>query len=159
MNSGVTRAGRRLLLVAASAMVLNTACSHAPGPGSAPEPAPASPGRIMARVYTTDGTLYVTSRYNVTDSCVVIEEILRGDEFYADPNEAHLYQKPDSAKEPPADLTPPVSIPLDQVRRIEPALVASSAKEGQSGWLLPAGLILGIALTLVSVIALSGWGN
>jgi hypothetical protein len=101
----------------------------------------------------------VTSRYAVTDSVVVIDEILRGKGFYPDADEPHLYQPATVVKEPPIDLVPPVMIPLERVSRIEPAR-RTTAPQGGGGGAFAGGAIVGIAATLVLLVAFAsgGWG-
>jgi hypothetical protein len=114
------------LLVVALAMVVNSACSHAPREETAKEPSSAQGTlllhqneHVVVRIHTADGTIYVTSRYAVTDSFVVVSEILRGEKYYPELTEPHLYGKPDPVKQPAEDVILPVEIPSDQLVRVE----------------------------------------
>lgn len=137
----------KLLLFAALAMVIEPACSNSPPPGTSPEP-----GKVITKVHTTDGTLYVTSRYAVTDSFVVIEEILRGEKYYPDPSEAHLYKKPEATKQPAKDLVLPLRIPAKQVELIEPWKAAHHTRDGIIvGAVILGGLVAALVMAAASV--------
>ena len=103
------------MLAAALAMVIETSCSQAPAPNTTGEHKD-----VVTKIHTVDGMLYVTSRYVVTDSYVVIRELLRDDRYYPNTAEPHLFHKPEGFKKPPADTTLPLRIPIDQVQSIEP---------------------------------------
>src|SRR5678816_417062 len=104
-----------VMLIAALAMVIETACSQAPAPNTTGEHKD-----VVTKITTVDGTLYVTSRYAVTETHVVIRELLRDDRYYPNPDEPHLFHAPEAMKKPPADVTVPMRIPMDQVQSIEP---------------------------------------
>ncbi len=103
------------MLVAALAMVIETACSQAPAPNTTGEHKD-----VVVKIHTTDGTLYVTDRYAVTETHVVIRDLLTDDRYYPKPDEPHLFHTPQAMKKPAADVTAPVRIPMDQVQSIEP---------------------------------------
>ena len=132
--------GTDALLAAAFAMVVETACSSAPAPQAQAE----SSGQVVTKIHTIDGTLYVTNHYTVTDSTVVIEEVLRGKQYYPDSDEPHLYNHPDTGKEPPADIKTPIVIPVKQVDRIEPWRQPHKTYDR---------LLIGVALVVGVVIA------
>ncbi len=102
------------LLVAALAMVIETACSQAPAPNTTGEHKD-----VVTKIHTVDGTLYVTSNYVVTESGVVIRELLLDDRYYSTPGEPHLFHKPEAFKKPPPGVTAPVRLSADKVRSIE----------------------------------------
>ena len=104
-----------VMLIAALAMVIETACSQAPAPNTTGEHKD-----VVTKIHTTDGMLYVTDRYAVTETHVVIRELLTDDRYYPTSDEPHLFHKPDQFKRPAADITLPVRIPAAQVLSIEP---------------------------------------
>jgi hypothetical protein len=126
MGRASVRRGARCLLLAAFAMVLE-GCAQGPRDEIAAEPSPGAGGvllphereHVVVRIHTTDGTIFVTSRYAVTDSLVVIEEILRGEKYYPEMNEPHLHGKPGPVPQPPENTILPVRIPIDRVARME----------------------------------------
>lgn len=149
-HSGVfrtrTRWGARVLLLAALSTLMQPACSHAPSPQD-PEPT----GPVVTKIHTTDGTLFVTSRYAVTDSFVVLEEILRDKKYYPDATEPHLYQKPGATKEPAGGLDLPVLIPIKQVESIEPWRAPHKTRDG---------VLIGIGLVIVAgIVVMAGFAS
>ena len=103
------------MLVAALAMLIEMACSQAPPPNTTGEHKD-----VVTKIQTVDGTLYVTDRYTVTETHVVIRELLTDDRYYSNPDEPHLFHTPEAMKKPAADIAMPVRIPMDQVQSIEP---------------------------------------
>ncbi|HKW15131.1 MAG TPA: hypothetical protein VJS69_11650, partial [Candidatus Krumholzibacteria bacterium] len=97
-----TRVPAILLLIAALAMIFETSCSQAPPPSTSAEIHDTAKNyqskHAVARFHLADGTTYATSSYAVTDSFVVIKEILRDSKYYS-PTSEHLYDK--------SDVTPP----------------------------------------------------
>jgi hypothetical protein len=108
MRRYTIRCGALALLVATLAMLFETSCSQAPAPNTTGEHA-----GVVTKIYTLDGTLYVASRYVVTDTHVVIRALIRDDRYYPKANDPLL-------KKPPADVSLPLRIPADQVQSIEP---------------------------------------
>lgn len=141
--------GARCLLVGAFAMVANLSCGQ-PKPPAAPEER-IDPARknVLVMVHTTDGRLIATSRYEVADSVIVINEILRNPKLYPKPDQAHLYQKEKPGMIPGDDVQPPLTIPLDQVARIE--MLRGKYTPSNSGP-FAGGLILGIFGTMVLLL-------
>jgi hypothetical protein len=129
------------MVTALAAMVIEMACSQAPAPQSRPE----SPERILTKIYAVDGTLYVSSRYALTDSFVVIQELLRDRAYYPYEGEAHLYNHPEPVKMPSANLDLPVMLPLKQVKRIEPWKESHETRNGVLG---------GVGVVVIVVAAL-----
>jgi hypothetical protein len=113
------------MLAAALFMVIETACSQAPAPNATGEHKD-----VVTKIHTVDGMLYVTSRYVVTDTYVVIRELLRDDRYYSKPDEPHLFHKPEEFKKPPADIDLPVRIAADQVQSIESWNAPHSTRNG-----------------------------
>lgn len=137
---------RALTMLAASlAMVLETACSHAPAPTTRPAEAPK---KIITKIYTTDSTMYVTSSYAVTDSFVVINDVLRDKKFYPDPEKPHLYNHPDPVNQPPSSIDLPVKLRMDQVKKME---LWEESHATRNGALIGAGLF---AFLFVGVLVL-----
>jgi hypothetical protein len=129
-------------------VAVQPACSNAPPPS----PAQTEPGKVITKIHTRDGTLYVTSRYAVTDSFVVIEEILRGEKYYPDPGEAHLYNKPEAVKQPAKDLVLPLRIPANQVEFMEPWKASHKTRNGLIiGGVIVGGLVAALIITADSV--------
>ena len=117
------------ILVASLALVLDSACSHAPAPDSSPQPVSSAAeissrlrlyeaNKAVIRVHTKDGTIIPTSRYSFDDSTVVIGEVLRGREYTPEVAEAHLNGKP-SAQELPENVTIPLTVRMDQIVALE----------------------------------------
>src|SRR5262245_43095778 len=104
-----------VLLIAAFVMVIQTACSQAPAPNTTGEHK-----NVVTKIQTVDGMLYVTDRYAVTETHVVIRELLRDDKYYPKPDEPHLFHTPETMKKPGADVEVPIRIPIAQVQSIEP---------------------------------------
>ena len=115
------------MLVASLAIVIEAGCSSAPAPATRHAE---SPDRILSKIYTKDNTLYVTSRFAVTDSFVVIQELIRDRKYYPYENEPHLYNHEESYKMPPANLDLPVMIQNNQVTRIEPWKESHETRNG-----------------------------
>src|SRR5512139_2380813 len=119
----------RLLLLAATTMVLQPACSHAPPPGSHVDPRDYEGGGVVVRFHT-DTVTYVTSSYAVTDSSVVIRNILRDAKYY-NPLEEELHEQPPA---PPAtDVALPVEVPMKSIRymdRWEPIAISENKTKG-----------------------------
>jgi hypothetical protein len=162
VNARLVKRGARCLLAASFAMVVNTACSHAPRNEPAQRAAPReheavaslANEHVVVRIHAADGTIYVTSRFAVTDSMVVIEEILRGEKYYPEMNEPHLYQKPAPVKQPPLDVDLPVRMPIRNVTRIE------GWKDPHPGWagvgagaLIGAVLVIGVVILVIEAMA------
>jgi hypothetical protein len=122
------------LLIAALAMVIETACSQAPAPNTTGEHKD-----VVTKINTVDGTLYVTSNYVVTESGVVIRELLRDDRYYSNPDQPHVFHKPEAINKPPADITLPLRIPADQVQSIESWNASHTTR---NGLLVAAGAVL-----------------
>jgi len=139
-----------VMLAAALFMVIETACSQAPAPNTTGEHKD-----VVTKIHTTDGMLYVTDRYAVTETHVVIRELLRDDRYYAPPDEPHLFHKQDAFKRPPADIMLPVRIPADQVQSIEPFNASHSTR---NGLLVAAGAAL-VAAYFVLRHEFSGYNN
>jgi hypothetical protein len=144
----VRRAAIHFMLAAALTMVVETACSQAPAPSQSPEPS----GLVITKIHTTDGTLFVTSRYAVTHSFVVIDEILRDNKYYPDPTDPHLYQKPEATKAPAGGLDLPVMIPLKQVKSIEPWRAPHKTRDGV---LIGIGLVVAVGIAAMVAFAAS----
>lgn len=141
-----------MLLVASIAMLMQSACSNSPPPATSTES-----GKVITKIHTRDGTLYVTSRYAVTDSFVVIEELLRDRKYY--PDEApHLYNHPEAVKAPPANLDFPVMLPLRQVDRIEPWKDSHKTSNGVlAGFGI--GLLIFVGVLILLDSQTSSWGG
>jgi hypothetical protein len=141
---------RALTMLAASlAMVIETACSHAPAPATTPAE---KNEKILTKIYTTDNTLYVTSRYAVTDSFVVIHELIRDQRYYPYEHQAHLYEHDEPYTMPKAGLDLPVMIPVSQVKRIEPW---TESHETRDGVLAGAGIFVGLIVGVLMLLAAS----
>jgi hypothetical protein len=94
-----------------------------------------------------DNTLYIASRYAVTDSFVVIQELIRDRKYYPYEEETHLYNHPESYKMPPANLDIPVMIPLKQVRGIGPWKESHETRNGVlAGVVILGGLIAALMI-------------
>jgi hypothetical protein len=114
-----------VLLTAAAALIIETSCSEAPPPQSAPQPT-SSPSEIRSRlelyardkaiirIHTDDGTIIPTAFYSLTDSSVVIDHVLRGQDYIPELTEAHLYGDR-KAKELPDGTTFPLRVPMDRI--------------------------------------------
>lgn len=138
------------MLIAAFAMVIETACSQAPAPNTTGEHRD-----VVTKIHTVDGTLYVTSNYVVTESGVVIRELLRDDRYYPNSDEPHLFHEFEAMKRPPADVMAPVRIPADQVKSIEPW---SGTHTTRNALLIVAGAAL-VAAYFVFAHEFSGYNN
>jgi hypothetical protein len=148
------RIGARTLLIAASAMVLESACSQAPPPSANVEVHDTARNfaskHAVARFHLLDGTTYATSSYAVADSFVVIKEILRDSKYYG-PTSEHLYGKSDVTP-PPQTATAPVKIPMREIRSVEqwqPTVVSNDSKKGL---FIVGGIVVGLVAALAIVI-------
>jgi hypothetical protein len=114
-----------VLLTAAAALIIVSSCSGAPPPQSAPQPTN-SPSEVrsrlelyakdkaIVRIHTDDGTIIPTAHYSLTDSSVVIDDVLRGKDYIPELSEAHLYGDR-VARELPGSAAFPLSVPMDRI--------------------------------------------
>lgn len=114
-----------VLLTAAAALIIETSCSGAPPPQSAPQPT-SSPSEIrsrlalyakdkaIVRIHTDDGTIIPTAHYSLTDSSVVIDDVLRGKDYIPELSKAHLFGDRE-AKELPDGTALPLSVPMERI--------------------------------------------
>jgi hypothetical protein len=146
-----TRIGARVLLVAALAMVLETACSQAPPPNPSAEVHDTAKHfeskHAAARFHLVDGTTYVTSNYAVEDSFVVINQILRDPKYY----EPTSYDKPHSTP-PPANVTVPVRIPMREISSVEKWEPVVLSNDSKKGLFIVGGILVGLVAALAIVI-------
>ena len=134
-----------ILLAAAFTMVIETSCSQSPPPHTKAEPSE----RVITKIHMRDNTLYVTSRYAVTDSFLVIQELLRDDKYYNNPDEPHVYGKVEPMKRPAADVVLPLRIPVREVESIGPW---TESREGRNGTVVLVVLGVVVAGALVAVL-------
>jgi hypothetical protein len=149
-----TRIGARALLIAALAMVIDTACSQAPPPSANADVHDTARNfqskHAVARFHLVDGTTYATSSYAVADSFVVIKEILRDAKYYG-PTSEHLYGKSDVTP-PPKTVAPPVKIPMRQISSVEQWQSTVVSNDSKKGLLIVGGIVVGLVAALVIVI-------
>jgi len=99
-----------------------------------------------------DHTLYIASRYAVTDSFVVIQELVRDRKYYPYESDPHLYNHPPDYKMPPANLDLPIMIPLKQVYAIGPWQESHETRNGVfAAVLIVAGLVVALVVVLSQV--------
>lgn len=133
-------------------MVIETSCSQAPPPPTTAEIDEFAGKDVVVRFHTTDGVTYATSRYAVTDSFVVIMEILRDSKYYQ-PTSAKLYGKADV--QPPAkDVTVPVRILIGEIKAVENWEARSAATDVGAGLAIFVVIIAVAVLTLISQLRL-----
>ncbi len=111
-------------LTVAAALLIETACS-----GTPPPPAPqltSSPSEIRSRLvlyardnavirlHLDDGTVIPTGHYLLTDSTVVVDDVLHGRDYMPELNVAHLFSK-QHTKELPDSVALPMNVPLDRI--------------------------------------------
>ncbi len=136
-----------VLLAVAFAMVIETSCSHAPTPSTkSAEPEP----RSLTNIYTADNTLYIASRYAVTDSFVVIQELVRDTKYYPYQYRSHYYNQSPKYRVPPANTDLPIMLPLKQVQSIGPW---QESHETRNGVLAAVVIVAGLAAALAIVIS------
>lgn len=149
MNARWISCGARALLMAALAMVLETSCSHAPPRF---DPREYEGQDVVVRFHATDGTTYVTSRYAVTDSSVVITQVLRDPKYYF-PSEAKLYKQ--TLTPPPGDLVLPFELNLSKIDTMDRWEPRSAGKDLAIGGVMLAGIIVVAAAFAVYLLAKS----
>ena len=149
-----TRVPAVLLLIASLAMIFETSCSQAPAPSPNPEVHDTAKNyqskHAVARFHLVDGTTYATSSYAVTDSFVVIKEILRDSKYYG-PSSEHWHGESDVTPPPPGVIAP-VKIPMSEVQSVdkwEPLVVSNNSKKG---WLITVAILAGLVAGLVIAI-------
>lgn len=136
-----------MLLLAAMSMVLQPACSRAPAPGSTIDPRDYEGEGVIVRFHT-DTTTYVTSSYAVTDSSVVIRNILRDTKYY-NPLEKELHEQPPTP--PPTGAALPIEVPMKSIRymdRWEPLVISENKTKGT--W-----VVVGIVAGFVAAMAIA----
>lgn len=104
---------------------------------------------VVVRFHTTAGITYVTSSYAVTDSSLVIRNILRDSKYY-DPNEADLHEE--TPTPPPTDIVLPVEVPMRNIRymdRWEPLAISENKTKGT---LLVVGIVAGFVAAMAIAI-------
>ncbi len=139
----------RMLLTAAFAMVIETACSSSPPP--APKNVTEYEGKgVVMLFHMRSGITFVTSHYAVTDSSVVIQEIRREPQYYiAHPHDDQVLNPP------PKEIQPPVELKFDEIKVVE-KWEPRSLKQGTT---LGTGVIVGvIVLSTAVVVYLLGRG-
>jgi hypothetical protein len=157
------RWGAHFLLMAALTMVLETSCSHQPQRPTTPEmkaAIDATAGKnVVLRFHTTEGTTYATSQYAVTDSFVVINEILRDPKYYQ-AKEARLYGK-SNLRPPSREVILPVKLPISEIYAMDKWEPRSVEKDMVSGGLIVAGLLVAAFAFMAYLLAkgLEGLGG
>ena len=144
----LVRPGARMLLVAALAMLVETSCSHSPPPDVRLEARTHEGTNAVVRFHTDDHITYVTSSYAVTDSSVVIRNILREPRYYA-PAEAKLYDQ--TLTPAPRDVTLPFELPLTRITSVDTWQPRSVGKDVGVAALVIVGIV---AVALVTVLEL-----
>lgn len=125
------------------ATVFETSCSHAPPPDVRLEARNHEGKDVVVRFHSTDGITYVTSSYAVTDSSIVMRNILREPKYYA-PTEAKLYDQ--TLTPAPEDITLPVEVSMTSIKSMDTWQPRSAAKD------VGLGVLVIIGLTVVAVI-------
>jgi len=150
-----TRIGAHALVIASLAMVFETACSEAPPPSRNAEIHDTAKNyqskHGVVRFHLANGTTYATNSFSVSDSLVVIKDILRDSQYYG-PTSEHFYGKSDVIP-PPKTVMPPVRIPMREIRSVEkwePRVVSNDSKKG---WLIVGGIMAGLVAALAIVVA------
>jgi hypothetical protein len=146
------RWGAHVLLLASFLMVIQTACSHAP------QPAPLDPRNypgdgVVVRFHTTDGVTYVTSSYAVTDSSIVIREILRDPKYYV-PFDAKLFDQ--TLHAPPKDLALPTDLPMSRIQFMDRWEARSVSRDVTEGTLIVVGIVTAAVVALIIAINKAG---
>jgi hypothetical protein len=140
-----------VLLVAALAMVLETACSQAPPPNPDAEVHNTAKHfqskHTAALFHLVNGTTYATSNYAVQDSFVVINQILRDSKYY----EPTSYDKA-NATPPPANATVPVKIPMREIASVEKWEPVVLSNDSKKGLFIVGGILVGLIAALAIVI-------
>ena len=139
-----------MLLLAAMSMVLQAACSHAPHPGPNINPRDYEGEGVVVRFHTTDNITYVTSSYAVTDSSIVIRNILRDTKYY-NPLEMELNEPAPTA--PAAGIALPIDLPIKNIRymdRWEPIAISENKTKGT---LVVVGIVAGFVAAMAIAIS------
>ena len=75
--------------------------------------------QVVARIHRFDGTIITTSHYEVNDSVVVINNVLRGDKYFPEAQEPRLYGKTGDVKTLPENVTLPLTLPVADLATVD----------------------------------------
>jgi hypothetical protein len=128
-----------MLIVAAMAMIIETSWSHAPPRRDVRlEAKQYQEQNVVVRFHTTDGITYVTSSYAVTDSSIVVRNILRETKYYA-PTEAELYNQ--LLTPAPEDILLPAELPITRIKSMDQWQPRSAGRDVGEGMLVIVGIV------------------